>query len=259
MLEISNVTKRFGGVTALQDVSFSVADGEVVGVIGPNGSGKSTITNVITGFYAPSEGTVALDGQIISGRKPEVVRKSGIVRTFQNLRLVHEMTVLENCLAGLYSLATERSGLVLSTIGALLGLPGARRAARRSEELALAALSRVDLDHRLDTRVSELSYAEQKRLEIARSIALRPRFLLLDEPTAGMAVDEAEQLVKMIVRLARDPENPMAVLLVEHRLELVLEVSDRAIVMDGGKVLADGPSGEIATSKVVREIYVGGE
>lgn len=259
MLEVLNVTKRFGGVTALQDVSFSVGDGEVIGVIGPNGSGKSTITNVITGFYAPTAGSVTLDGQLLSGCRPEVVRKSGVVRTFQNLRLVQEMTVLENCLAGLYPLATEGSGLVLSTFAALVGLPSARRTAHMSKELAHVALSRVDLDHRLETRVSELSYAEQKRLEIARSIALRPRFLLLDEPTAGMAVDEAEQLVKMIVRLARDEENSMAVLLVEHRLELVLEVSDRAIVMDGGKVLADGPSGEIATSKVVREIYVGGE
>ena len=259
MLEISDLGKRFGGVTALDGVSFAVADGEIVGVIGPNGSGKSTLINVITGFYAPSAGRVTLDGEAISQQAPEAIRRRSIVRTFQNLRLVHEMTVLENCLAGLYPLETGRLGGVLASCSALLGLPGARRRAREAERLANEALRRVDLAHRLRDRVSELSYAEQKRLEIARSIALKPRFLILDEPTAGMGVDEADHLVRMIVDLARDPEQPMALFLVEHRLELVLDVSDRVIVMDGGRILADGPSSEIAGSRVVRDIYVGGE
>lgn len=259
MLEVSSITMKFGGVTALEDVTFGVADGEIVGVIGPNGSGKSTLINVITGFYTPSSGSVSLDEANISRLKPEAVRNHGIVRTFQNLRLVHEMTVLENCLAGLYSLATRKRGMLVSSIGALLGLPFARRTAREAESLAREALGRVDLEHRLNDRVSELSYAEQKRLEIARSIALKPRYLILDEPTAGMGVDEADQLIRMIVKLAKDPEQPMALFLVEHRLELVLDVSQRVIVMDGGKLLADGPSAEIAVSQVVRDIYVGGE
>lgn len=259
MLEVSSITMKFGGVTALEDVSFGVADGEIVGVIGPNGSGKSTLINVITGFYTPSSGSVSLDRANISRLKPEAVRNHGIVRTFQNLRLVHEMTVLENCLAGLYSLATRKRGMLVSSIGALLGLPFARRTAREAESLAREALGRVDLEHRLNDRVSELSYAEQKRLEIARSIALKPRYLILDEPTAGMGVDEADHLIRMIVKLAQDPDQPMALFLVEHRLELVLDVSQRVIVMDGGKLLADGPSAEIAVSQVVRDIYVGGE
>ena len=259
MLEVHALEKRFGGVTALDGVSFHVADGEVVGVIGPNGSGKSTLINVITGFYPPSSGRVTLDGEMLSGLTPEAVRRRGVVRTFQNLRLVHEMTVLENCLAGLYPLAIEQGGQVVASLAALLGLPGARDTARRAEDLAREALCRVHLEHRLGDRVSELSYAEQKRLEIARSIALRPRYLILDEPTAGMGVEEADALVRMIVALAKDPSCPMALFLVEHRLELVLEVSERAIVMDGGKLLADGTSAETAVSPVVREIYVGGE
>jgi len=259
MLEISNVTMKFGGVTALENLSFSVTDGEIVGVIGPNGSGKSTLINIVTGFYAPSDGAILLDGSQISGRRPETVRELGIVRTFQNLRLVDELTVVENCLAGLYTLSVEGRGLVLSAFSALFGLPFARKRARGAEQLAREALARVQLEHRLNDRVSELSYAEQKRLEIARSISLKPRFLILDEPTAGMGVEEADHLVRMIVDLARDPSRPMALFLVEHRLELVLDVSDRAIVMDGGKVLADGPSAEIAVNPLVREIYVGGE
>ncbi|UOQ59824.1 ABC transporter ATP-binding protein [Leucobacter rhizosphaerae] len=259
MLEVSAITMKFGGVTALDDVNFRVEDGEVLGVIGPNGSGKSTLINVISGFYRPTSGAVTLDGASLSHLPPERVRREGLVRTFQNLRLVDEMTVLENCLAGVYPMLTTGYGFVGASLASLLGLPVARRRAWEADLLAREALHRVDLEHRLNDRVSELSYAEQKRLEIARSIALKPRYLILDEPTAGMGVDEADHLVRMIVQLARDPQQPMALFLVEHRLELVLDVSDRAIVMDGGRVLADGPAEEIAVSQVVRDIYVGGE
>jgi branched-chain amino acid transport system ATP-binding protein len=265
VLAVENVSMSFGGVKALTDVTLQVQPGEVVGVIGPNGSGKSTLINVITGFYRPTAGRVRLDDDTLSGSTPETIRSRGVVRTFQNLRLVQEMSVLDNAIAGLYLKEAGRGGLTLSWLGDFVGSPGARRRSRECEHAARAALDQVGLGDKIHARVSALSYADQKRLELARAIALRPRVLVLDEPTAGMSVEEADELIRMVVRLvASDSDSDsdsehMSLFLVEHRLELVLEVSDRAVVMDGGCVVADGDPGAVAVDPEVRRIYVGGE
>jgi branched-chain amino acid transport system ATP-binding protein len=259
MLSVEGISMRFGGVVALDDVSFQVGDSEVVGVIGPNGSGKSTLINVMTGFYRPTSGRVLLDDRQLSGMAPDNVRQAGVMRTFQNLRLVREMSVLENALAGLH---LELAGGKISTLrwmAEAIGLPKARRRAGNAREKTMAALDQVGLTAKRGMPVSALSYADQKRLEIARAIALRPRVLVLDEPTAGMGVDEADELVRMVVDLVRSEDEPMALFLVEHRLELVLDVSDRAIVMDGGRLIASGLPEDIANDPQVRSIYVGGE
>lgn len=259
MLVVDAVSMHFGGVKALDDVSLALAPGEVVGVIGPNGSGKSTLINVMTGFYRPTHGAVTLDDSNIAGLKPEVIRSQGVVRTFQNLRLVNEMTVLENAVAGLYLRETHTIGLTLSWLTALFALPRSRRLQRECEGVARDALDQVGLGDKVGARVSALSYADQKRLEMARAIAMRPRVLVLDEPTAGMSVSEADALIRMIIDFVRSSADEVSLLLVEHRLELVLEISDRAVVMDGGRVIADGDTDAVAKDPEVRRIYVGGE
>jgi branched-chain amino acid transport system ATP-binding protein len=250
---------QFGGVVALDDVSFSVDAGEIVGVIGPNGSGKSTLINVMTGFYRPTRGAVTLDDEILSGLSPEAIRQAGVARTFQNLRLVREMSVLDNTVAGLYLQITGRGGLTQRWLADMFLTPAARRRTAGAREAAEVALERVGLRGKRDQAVSSLSYADQKRLELARAIALRPRVLVLDEPTAGMSVDEADELIRMVTTLVGSSDEPLSLFLVEHRLELVLDVSHRAVVMDGGRVIADGLPEDVARDPQVRSIYVGGE
>lgn len=259
MLEIDQVSKVFGGVSALDEISFRIDTGDLVGVIGPNGSGKSTLVNVITGFYAPSSGGIRLNGVDIAGAPPASIRSKGIVRTFQNLRLVSEMTVLDNALSGTYLAAIAGGGLVWNSLRAVLGTPKARSTEKSARARAMAALDSVGLADKRNLLVSSLSYGDQKRLEIARALAIRPTVLILDEPTAGMTESEAEELIGLTAELARDPSHPMCVLLVEHRLELILRISDRAIVMDGGRIVADDIPERIGIDPEVRRIYVGGE
>ncbi|MEU8251455.1 ABC transporter ATP-binding protein [Nonomuraea sp. NPDC048916] len=259
MLEVDSIAMTFGGVTALDGVSFSVGEGEVVGVIGPNGSGKSTLINVMSGFYRPTGGEVRLGGTVISGRSPEAIRRAGMARTFQNLRLVEEMTVLDNTLAGMYLVATGGRWLTPSWMAEVAGAVGARRRAREMRASAQDALGKVGLGDKLAFTVGALSYADQKRLELARAIALRPRVLVLDEPTAGMSVEDADTLVRMVASLVETGAQALSLFLVEHRLELVLEVSDRVVVMDGGRLVADGEPASVAADPRVRSIYVGGE
>lgn len=258
MLTCDGLGITFGGVVALADVTFAVGPGVVLGVIGPNGSGKSTMVNVITGFYRPTAGSARLDDAELTGMSPEAVRRMGVARTFQNLRLAMEMTALDNALAGLnLYLAGEGTG-VLRMAEATVGMPAARRRASSGRELAMEALSRVEMEHRANVKVGSMSYGEQKRLELARAIALRPRVLFLDEPTAGLAPSEAQELMDLMSGLARGSED-MTLILIEHRLQLVLDVSDRVLVLDGGRLIADGTSENIAHNADVRRIYVGGE
>lgn len=259
MLELENLVMNFGGLRAIDDVTFHVGSNELVGVIGPNGSGKSTLVNIVTGFYAPTSGSVRLDGDDIAGRSPAAIRGSGVVRTFQNLRLVKEMTVLENALAGTYLDSIAGGGLVLNSLRAIAGLPRARETNRQSNEKARRALELVGLEGKQHMRVDNLSYGDQKRLEIARALAIRPRVLILDEPTAGMAEDEAEELIGMATALRANTDHPMCVLLVEHRLELIMQISDRIVVLDGGRLIADGSPQSVGADSYVRRIYVGGE
>lgn len=259
MLAVHEVGMVFGGVVALDGVSLTVKDSAVMGVIGPNGSGKSTLINVMTGFYRPTHGTVTLNGQVLSGESPEAIRRLGVARTFQNLRLVQEMTVLDNAVAGLFLSAIDGRRMASAAISDFFAMPAARRRTRQIRRMAQDSLELVGLKDHIDSRVGDLAYAQQKRLELARAVALRPQVLILDEPTAGMSSDEAEELVDTVVELTRGSDMPMCLFLVEHRLELVLRVSDEVIVMDGGRVLATGTSVEIAKNAEVRRIYVGGE
>ena len=247
----------FGGVRALEAVTVGVPPGEIRGIIGPNGSGKSTLINVVSGYYVPRHGEIRLDGEVISGRSPEQIRAVGLVRTFQNLRLIDEMSVEDNALAGMYLSLTSRGREPLAIASSILGTPTSRKRSRAGRAAVGEALASVGLAHKARARVGGLSYGDQKRLELARAIAMRPRVLILDEPTAGMAVEEAEDLIRMIVALART--QTMSLLLVEHRLELVLEVCDRVTVMDGGSVVTEGDPAHIAADPDVRRIYVGGE
>ncbi|XVQ07675.1 ABC transporter ATP-binding protein [Spirillospora sp. CA-255316] len=259
MLHIDKVSMRFGGVQALTDVTVRVGPGEVVGVIGPNGSGKSTLINVMTGFYRPTHGQVLLGDSVLSRQTPEQIRAQGIARTFQNLRLVQELSVLDNVVSGLHLRQLGRTGLTSAWIGDVFGGTRSRRRTRECREAALNALERVGLADKPGVRASALSYADQKRLELARAIAMRPRVLVLDEPTAGMSGQEADELVRMLIALVDDADVPLSLFLVEHRLELVLDVSTRAVVMDGGRVVVDGAPGTVAHDPEVRRIYVGGE
>jgi branched-chain amino acid transport system ATP-binding protein len=259
MLEIDHVSREFGGVAALEDVSFRVGAGELVGVIGPNGSGKSTLVNVITGFYAPSAGEVRLEQASIAGDSPSSIRQRGVVRTFQNLRLVNEMTVLENAIAGTFLQSVTGGGLIWNSVSAVLDLPSARSKNRLAREKAITAIECVGLQDKRHLKVANLSYGDQKRLELARALAIRPKVLILDEPTAGMTESEAEDLISTTTALLRDTGQPMCVLLVEHRLELILSVSDRTIVLDGGRLIADDQPHLVGANPDVRRIYVGGE
>lgn len=259
MLHISNITKSFGGVHALKDVSFSIGDREIVGVIGPNGSGKSTLINVVSGFYRPDGGDVTLDDVSLVVMAPAAIRRHGIGRTFQNLRLVEKMSVLDNTIAGYYLAQTGTRSLLWTWLSELLFLPSALKRKQEAERVAREALVRVGLSEKSDMFAAKLSYADQKRLELARVLTLPPRILILDEPTAGMSVEEADELIRTIVDLVKTSDDSMSLLLIEHRLDLVLDVSDRAVVMDGGAVINDDVPAVIAHDPEVRRIYVGGE
>jgi branched-chain amino acid transport system ATP-binding protein len=258
MLTCDGLGIAFGGVVALSNVTFSVGPGVVLGVIGPNGSGKSTMVNLITGFYRPTTGSVRLDDIELTHKSPEVVRRMGVARTFQNLRLAMEMTALDNALAGLNLYFAGQGTGVLRMAEATIGMPAAHRRALSARELALEALSSVEMKHRANVKVGSMSYGEQKRLELARAMALRPRVLFLDEPTAGLAPREAEELMELMAGLARGSED-MTLVLIEHRLQLVLDVSDRVLVLDCGRLIADDTSENIAKNADVRRIYVGGD
>jgi len=258
MLTCDAMGIAFGGVVALSNVTFAVGPGVVLGVIGPNGSGKSTMVNVITGFYRPTTGSVRMDDVELTGKSPETVRRMGVGRTFQNLRLAREMTALDNTLAGMNLYFAGDGTGVLRIAQSAIGLPSARRRTSAGREMAMEVLERVEMAHRADVKVASMSYGEQKRLELARAIALRPRVLFLDEPTAGLAPHEAEELMQLMAGLARGSDD-MTLVLIEHRLQLVLDVSDRVIVLDGGRMIADDTSKNIAKNADVRRIYVGGE
>lgn len=258
MLTVDGLGIAFGGVVALSNVSFAVGPGEVFGVIGPNGSGKSTMVNIITGFYRPTTGSATLDDVEICGMSPETLRRLGIARTFQNLRLVREMTVLDNTLAGLNLYFSGKGTGVLRLLEATVGTSSARRRSKKARELAMEALARVGMDHRWNTVAGSLSYGEQKRLELARATALHPRVLILDEPTAGLSPDEAQDLMELMAGMARGGSG-LALVLIEHRLQLVLDISDRVLVLDGGRKVVEGRPDLIANDAEVHRIYVGGE
>jgi branched-chain amino acid transport system ATP-binding protein len=252
LLEIKGLKKRFGGLYALSDLEMHIADGEVVSVIGPNGAGKTTLFNVITGLYEPDGGDVVFDGHSLMGLKPNQITRLGIARTFQTVHLFPNMSVLENAMVGQH--CRTRSGL----FGAVVRPPRTRKEEERIREKASEALAFFGArlsGYRHDQPASSLSYANRRRLEIARAMATEPRILLLDEPTAGMNPRETEEMTHLITRLGR--ERGYAIVVIEHDMRVVKGVSKRVIALDYGRKIAEGSYEEVAHNEHVIEAYLG--
>ncbi len=252
LLETSNLSKDFGGLRAIDGLDFHVDEGEIVSVIGPNGAGKTTFFNVITGIYPPDDGAISFNGMNLVGLRPDEIMKQGIARTFQTVRLFTNMSILENAMVSQHT--RTRSGLV----GAIFNFPGTRKEEKRVREQAAESLgffgSRL-VGYRLNQPAFVLSYANRRRLEIARAMATQPKLLLLDEPTAGMNPRETQEMTELIRKL-RDQKG-FTIIFIEHDMRVVKGISDRVVVLDYGRKIAEGKYDEVAHDERVLEAYLG--
>ncbi|MBK7614277.1 MAG: ABC transporter ATP-binding protein [Burkholderiales bacterium] len=250
MLKLSSVSRHFGGLKVLQDVSFEVPRGGIFGLIGPNGAGKTTVVNLVTGLLPPSSGDIAFQGQSLLGRTPHQITTGGIARTFQNIRVFKDMTLLENVVVGMHA------RLDYGTFDLLFGTPGYRAAEHRARERALELLSWMRLDHKAKDIADNLSYGEQRKLELARALATEPQLLLLDEPVAGMNSAEKTELMGEIRNIQA---RGYTIFMIEHDMRFVMGLCEQIAVLNFGRIIAQGRSEHIQNDPQVIEAYLGRE
>jgi len=249
LLRLDDVTKRFGGLTAVKNFSTEIHAGELCALIGPNGSGKTTIFNVITGIYKPTDGHVFLNGADISGKRPDRITEMGVARTFQNIRLFKGLNVLENVIVGKHLLLNSNPA------SAVLHLPGYQREEKEMRKQGMVLLESLGLDQFAEDEPTSLPYGQQRKLEIARALATNPRLLLLDEPAAGMSPLDSEELMTFILHVLDTFD--LTIFLIEHQMRVVMGICPRIIVIDHGEMIAEGDPEQIQNNGRVIEAYLG--